>query len=90
MTKFRKKPVEVEAVRIAEVINNARHGWKHVPVWVRSAYEAGYLVIRPGAVDVRTLEGTMTGYPDDWLILGVEYEMYPCSNSVFQKTYEPA
>lgn len=38
--------------------------------------------------EVDTLEGTMKGNPGDWLIKGVESELYPCKDSVFRKTYK--
>ncbi len=37
---------------------------------------------------IQTLEGTMTGNPGDWLIRGINGEMYPCKPDVFAKTYE--
>lgn len=37
---------------------------------------------------VDTAEGTMHGRPGDWLIRGVEGELYPCKDSVFRRTYE--
>lgn len=40
-------------------------------------------------IEVKTLEGKMTGRPGDWLITGVNGEQYPCKDDVFQKTYEP-
>ncbi|SDS56499.1 hypothetical protein SAMN04515667_2461 [Formosa sp. Hel1_31_208] len=36
---------------------------------------------------VDTLEGTMTGKKGDWLMVGVNGEMYPCDKSIFEKTY---
>ncbi len=39
--------------------------------------------------EVETMEGTMRGKPGDWLICGVKGEYYPCSDEVFQATYEP-
>lgn len=36
-----------------------------------------------------TREGHVNAYPGDWLIIGVEGEMYPCSNSIFEKTHKP-
>lgn len=39
---------------------------------------------------VETLEGWMQGQPGDWLIEGVENELYPCKDSIFQATYEEA
>jgi len=37
---------------------------------------------------VETLEGWMEGQPGDWLVEGIERELYPCKDSVFQVTYE--
>ena len=39
---------------------------------------------------VETIEGWMQGQPGDWLIEGVEKELYPCKDSIFQATYEEA
>lgn len=39
---------------------------------------------------IRTLEGDMIGHVGDWLITGVAGEQYPCINSIFLRTYEPA
>ncbi len=36
---------------------------------------------------VETLEGWMKGQCGDWLIRGVEGELYPCKDSVFRATY---
>lgn len=37
---------------------------------------------------VETLEGVMTGNPNDWLITGVANEQYFCKPDIFEKTYE--
>ena len=37
---------------------------------------------------VRTLEGTMTCVPGDFIIKGVEGEFYPCRRHIFLKTYD--
>ena len=39
---------------------------------------------------ITTLEGTMIVEWDDWIIKGVEGELYPCKPSIFDATYEPA
>ena len=39
---------------------------------------------------VETLEGIMEGQAGDWLMIGVNGEMYPCDAGVFDKSYEPA
>lgn len=37
--------------------------------------------------EVETLEGNMTGKKGDWLMVGVNGEMYPCDREIFEKTY---
>lgn len=37
---------------------------------------------------ISTLEGVMIGNVGDWLITGVNGEVYPCKNDIFLKTYE--
>ena len=39
---------------------------------------------------VDTLEGTLTGNAGDYLMEGIEDELYPCAASVFEKSYMPA
>lgn len=36
---------------------------------------------------VETLEGKMKGKKGDWLMVGVNGEMYPCDHDIFDKTY---
>jgi hypothetical protein len=40
-------------------------------------------------IQIKTLEGTMTGNPGDWLIIGVNGEKYPCKHEIFMQTYCP-
>ena len=37
---------------------------------------------------VETMEGTMKGKKDDWLMVGIHGEMYPCDQEIFKKTYD--
>jgi len=43
----------------------------------------------PEAFSVETLEGTMEGKAGDYLMIGINGEMYPCDAEIFAKTYEP-
>ena len=36
---------------------------------------------------VETLEGTLKGKSGDWLMIGVEGEMYAIDDAIFKKTY---
>lgn len=38
--------------------------------------------------EVETMEGTLRGKKDDWLMIGINGEMYPCDNEIFHKTYD--
>lgn len=38
--------------------------------------------------EVHTLEGVMKGKKGDWLMVGVDGEMYPCDADIFRKTYD--
>ena len=39
-------------------------------------------------VEIDTREGTVVGDSGDYLIVGVEGEIYPCGREIFEKTYE--
>ena len=58
----------------------------------RDAFRKKPVVIHAQQIDVpfevHTLEGVMKGKPGDWLIKGVEGELYPCKDEIFKKTYE--
>lgn len=38
--------------------------------------------------EVSTMEGIMYGKVGDYLITGVKGELYPCSEKIFEETYE--
>ena len=87
--KFRKKPVVVEAIMVKEVVSNATNNWKALPEWIKAAYEKGdLLLLSDGIIAIGTREGQMTGSIDDWIIRGVQGELYPCKPDIFAVTYE--
>jgi hypothetical protein len=42
----------------------------------------------PEAFSVETMEGVMQGKAGDWLITGIDGEVYPCDAGIFERTYE--
>lgn len=38
--------------------------------------------------EIHTLEGVMRASFGDWIIKGVNEEIYPCKADIFEKTYE--
>lgn len=80
--KFRKKPVVISAWRIK--------GPESPGEFANDVIAGNLKYCEDGSVLVQTLEGTMQGFVGDWLIRGVNGELYPCKNDIFQKCYEPA
>lgn len=94
MPKFRKQPVEIEAITVAEANRLAARDFWGLPQWLIDAYEgrneAGVksVVFTPEGIHITTLEGTMLASPGDWIIRGVQGELYPCRGDIFEATYE--
>lgn len=84
--KYRKKPVVIEAFRFGV---DAPDSW-----WEDAVDEGVARVVTPAPGDgpqyavIDTLEGTMTASRGDWIIKGVEGELYPCKPEIFAETYE--
>jgi hypothetical protein len=79
MGRYRKKPVVIEAVQYdgafpLDFLGNDES--------VRAAGD--------GSADllIETLEGTMRAKPGDWIIRGVQGELYPCDAAIFFATYD--
>lgn len=86
MPRYRKKPVEIEAVQLTyDTLNEAAN-------FVASDQFAGGGADseRGVYVDIRTLEGVMRASEGDWIIKGVKGEFYPCKPDIFAATYEAA
>lgn len=82
MRVYRKKTM-IEAVQITEELNLSDYfGPEYFGKmqWTRNRGTP--------YVEIHTLEGLMIGNMGDWIARGVEGELYPIKNSVFQATYE--
>lgn len=88
--KFRKKPVEIEAITVKDAINCFAAHWDALPKWLSDAYEAGTVlpVSKEDGIYINTLEGKMHAKAEDYLICGVKGEIYPCKPDIFELTYE--
>lgn len=82
--RFRKKPVEVEALRYTGANKATVLSWVY-PGLSGDALEAAAVMGLP--VVIETLEGDMTVNVGDWVIKGVAGEFYPCKHDIFMKTY---
>lgn len=104
MSKFRKKPVVIEAEQLVGGCYETMV--KHIGEEPGEKYGYVFGTMHPfsGPVSglqsasmvngfemwIKTLEGIMTASYGDWVIKGVNGEFYPCKPDIFEKTYEPA
>ena len=93
MTKFRKKPVVIEAFKL---------GHHPMPGWFMDRVSANTVVLHKGGkvladgdngrdsvnATIVTLEGAMAASDGDWIIKGVQGELYPCKPDIFAATYD--
>lgn len=86
--KARKKPVEVETFQYDGDLM-ASNGKYYVPEWAVAADKDGTFKIKgQGDLYIATLEGDMLVSVGDYVIQGVNGELYPCKPDIFEKTYE--
>lgn len=93
--KFRKKPVVIEAIPypLAEFADNPFIFHEEIPEWLSTAINDGTIYPEFRGEDywylvIKTLEGRMTVSPGDFIIRGVQGEIYPCKPDIFNETYE--
>lgn len=86
MAKYRKKPVVIDAFRIPPNDDQTR---ELPPHWLLDAIANGAVWQRGDSWCIKTSGvNTQLASVGDWVIKGVENELYACTDSVFQATYE--
>lgn len=79
--KYVKKPIVVEAF---QYLVDER------PEWFTKEY--GHQVVldggEPTRCEIETLEGVMKAYKGDFIIKGIQGEIYPCKEDIFRETYD--
>ena len=99
MRRYRKKPIEVEAVRYCwnpgavQGIQDWGATVSPTEHWFGNCQEEGceenadiYVVTLEGDMLCRSLNSDGSG--GDWIVRGVEGEFYPVRHSIFDATYE--
>lgn len=79
--RYRKKPIVIEAWRLGS--DEPRPGW------LVSSRERPLTGNGADYLEIHTLEGMMRAERGDWVIRGVQGELYPCKPDIFAATYEP-
>jgi len=94
MAKYRKKPVVIEAFQMTQHDRWDNSKW---PPWLNQAWNAdpgeGTLWIDPGDpmgnhLVLGTKEGVHKITWDDYIIQGIQGELYPCKPDIFKATYD--
>ena len=80
--KFRKKPVEIEAMEFTNETKDQVYNF--VTCNKSASFDGG--TSHP-TLKIQTLEGVMTARVGDWIIKGVNGEFYPCKPDIFEQTY---
>ena len=95
MPKFRKKPVVIEAFQMTKARRWDNSEW---PEWLNAAWNKdpgeGALWVDPddpsgNRLVIGTKEGVYRVTWDDYIIQGVQGELYPCKPDIFGATYDP-
>jgi len=81
MAKYRKKPVEIEAVEFSG------QNFDDVIAFTNGQAQYDPEEINPGLL-IHTLEGVMRVNAGDFVIKGVQGEFYPCKPDIFEQTYD--
>jgi len=98
MGKFRKKPVVIEAMKwpghgSSPSMSASVNAVLAFEEWVEPLARAvgrWPLRYKGQSLIIPTLEGDHEAQPGDWIICGVQGELYPCKPDIFAATYEPA
>lgn len=95
--KYRKKTVVIEAFKMTEERRASNEDW---PWWMHRAWQLdrgtpGSLYPTEdgtcdGELSIGTLEGQHLVSWGDWIIQGVNGELYTCKPDIFEATYEAA
>lgn len=97
MGKYRKKPVVIEAFQMTREHRLSNADW---PEWLHRAWQGERGAVGSlfpteegtgdGTLSIGTLVGQHIVSWDDWIIQGVQGELYPCKPDIFEQSYERA
>lgn len=78
---YRKKPVEIKAV-LFDGSNSSVNALKEL-----DNKKTRVIEFTEGLLYIKTLEGTMIANKGDYIIEGLQGELYPCKPDIFKQTY---
>lgn len=87
--RYRKKPIVIEAFQLNERgLVGEDWFWDAVTNNDIITHDFGKFYENPAWCEIKTLEGVMVAQTGDYIIRGVNGEIYPCKPDIFEKTYE--
>lgn len=88
---YRKKPVVIQAAQLTVDAWTELYELPDKTMTIGKYHiTAVKPIVGPKHFLVETLEGTMRGELNDYLLIGVKGEIYPCKEAIFKETYENA
>ena len=88
MARYRKIPVEIDAFKLnSRGLVGEDWFWDAVTNNTIITYYFGKYTKEDAYCIIKTLEGNMRANTGDYIIRGVNGEIYPCKADIFEKTY---
>lgn len=95
MTKYRKKPVVIEAIKLTGDRQNVKEILEFMGQKVNTdsrivcdKFDDYVEIVKKNGITIQTLEGKHQASLGDYVIKGVKGEFYPCKPDIFEMTYE--
>lgn len=82
VVRFRSKVVNIEAIRFDGTYDSA----VEIVEWSKGVVTADN---GDATLLIHTLEGTLKGIKDDWIVKGLKGEFYPVKPDIMELKYEP-
>jgi hypothetical protein len=82
-----KKRIAIECFKYDGDLKNT-NGEFYVDRWAVEAFQSGVIYFKDGEMYIKTLEGDHHVSVGDYVIRGVNNELYPCKPDIFEKTYD--
>ena len=86
---YKKKPVVIQAAQFQGFGIDGQVVFDDKPQWLVDQFGGDILFFnKVDTLTIKTLEGEHIASIGDYIIRGVEGELYPCKPEIFKKTYE--
>lgn len=92
MSKFKKKPIVIEAITFDELVAHGKANSDNIVNEMPWSFDyKGHPITHENdqSYIIPTLEGLHNMTPKDMLITGIKGEIYPCKIDIFEATYDP-